>query len=619
MVEPIRKLGDLLLEKKLVTPEKLEEALLSQQQMGDRLGQILLCMRQLRPLALYRTLAEQGSAAFADLVEEPVDVSLSREDDLIYYLAYRCIPWKRDGDYLVLACTDLTPKLKMWAASFFAEPVRLAIATPRDLIHAIGQRFGHYLDEETRQRLLQLTPEFSAYHTLSNGQRVSLLMVMGMLAPAIYFFPQQALVALLITANLFYAGAMGLKWLLFLRRAPSTPATSPQAAIADAELPLYSVLIPLYKEDRIIPHLINAIEALDYPKTRLDVKLVVEEDDALTIEAVKQADPPAYMELVRVPYSLPRTKPKACNYALTFCQGEFVTIYDAEDRPAPDQLRKAVTTFRSAPENTVCLQAALNYYNRTDNWLTRLFAIEYSNLFDFMLPGLQRIGVPIPLGGTSNHIYLKKLRDLGEWDPYNVTEDADLGMRLAMHGYRTRMLDSVTMEEAPATLGAWIKQRSRWIKGYMQTWLVYMRAPQGLLRSIGVGGFWGFQFFIGGPPVVFLLSPLMWALCGCWLGGLFPDLPIPAWLLPACLASLATGTTSHVIFALASVRRWQWHNMTFSILLYPLYWALHSLASYRALWQLVVKPHYWDKTQHGCSQTTQDFAKETVDSPAAPR
>lgn len=605
---PVKKLGDLLLEKQLITPEKLEEALASQKRMGDRLGHILLCMRLLKPLALYQTLAEQGSCPFIDLVSQPIDATLSREEDLIYYLSHRCIPWKREGDYLILACTDLTPRLKHWVREYFNEPVQLAITTPRDLLFAIGQRFGEHIDEETRHALIQLAPEFSAYHTLSPSQRISLIGLLCAIASAGYMAPFPTLLTVLATVNGFYLGAIFLKWLLFMKRGSIAAAISdtPVAITDDAALPVYSILIPIYRERAIIPHLIAAIDALDYPKTRLDVKLVVEDDDTDTIAAIKEASPPEYMEVIRVPYSQPRTKPKACNYALTFAQGEYVTIYDAEDRPDPQQLRKAVAAFEAAPQSVVCLQARLNYYNRSDNLLSRLFAIEYSCLFDFMLPGLQSIGIPIPLGGTSNHIRLKHLRELGEWDPYNVTEDADLGMRLAMKGFKTQVLDSVTMEECPIRLGAWIKQRSRWIKGYMQTWLVYMRSPVALYRSLGSNGFWGFQFFIGGPSLVFLLSPLLWILCGLWISGAIPDFPQPAWLLPLCLLTLVVGALSHWWFAAAAVRHWQWKNMAFSVLIFPFYWLLHSLASFRALWQLALRPHYWDKTTHGISHYIQN-------------
>jgi cellulose synthase/poly-beta-1,6-N-acetylglucosamine synthase-like glycosyltransferase len=225
----------------------------------------------------------------------------------------------------------------------------------------------------------------------------------------------------------------------------------------------------------------------DYPRDRLDIKLVLEADDTETIAAAEQCG--GGLEIVRVPDHGPRTKPKAANYALSFARGEYLVIYDAEDRPEPDQLLKAVAAFRAAPRRIACLQARLNFYNADHNWITRMFALDYALWFDVLLPGLDRIGVPMPLGGTSNHFRTQILRDIGGWDAFNVTEDADIGIRLSQLGFGVSMIASTTYEEAPIALGPWLRQRSRWLKGYMQTWLVHMRDPLRLLRSAGPGGF----------------------------------------------------------------------------------------------------------------------------------
>ena len=214
---------------------------------------------------------------------------------------------------------------------------------------------------------------------------------------------------------------------------------------------------------------------------------MVEEDDLETVAAAKALlDGDVPFEIIEVPPGGPRTKPKAANYALAFARGEYLVVYDAEDRPERDQLKKAVATFRASPRQTACLQARLNFYNADHNWLTKMFALDYALWFDTLLPGLDRIGVPMPLGGTSNHFRTSVLRDIGGWDAFNVTEDADIGIRLSQLGYRVSMLDSNTFEEAPVTIGAWLKQRSRWLKGYMQTWLVHMRDPLALVRRTGL-------------------------------------------------------------------------------------------------------------------------------------
>ncbi|MBN9010854.1 MAG: glycosyltransferase, partial [Rhizobiales bacterium] len=303
----------------------------------------------------------------------------------------------------------------------------------------------------------------------------------------------------------------------------------------------------------------------------------------------------------------PRTKPKACNYALFFSRGEFVTIYDAEDQPEPDQLKKAVLAFRRGGERLACVQARLNYFNRSENWLTRMFTLEYSQWFDFLLPGLDRLKMPIPLGGTSNHFRLPVLRQVRAWDPFNVTEDADLGIRLAQEGYRIGVINSTTYEEANGVLPSWIKQRSRWIKGYMQTWLVHMRHPVELWRTIGPRGVFCFHFFIGAPPLLALVNPIVWAMTiGFYL---LRDTSLD-WLFPEPVGTLATfnlffANLLLVYFGIVAALKRRYLDLVPAGILQPFYWILHSIAAYKALWQLVVKPHFWEKTEHGTSKVTE--------------
>jgi cellulose synthase/poly-beta-1,6-N-acetylglucosamine synthase-like glycosyltransferase len=256
------------------------------------------------------------------------------------------------------------------------------------------------------------------------------------------------------------------------------------ARLDPTSLPVYTILVPMYKEPEVAQKIIRAVTALDYPVEKLDVKLLLEEDDPATrekIEEVRDRLPPCVEVVVcpRVAPGEPRTKPRACNWGLERAKGEYLVIYDAEDHPEPDQLRKAVVAFHrlqaAGQEKVVCLQAKLNYFNPRQNVLTRFFTLEYTTWFDLLLPGLHAFRTPIPLGGTSNHFRTDVLRALGGWDPFNVTEDCDLGLRLARQGYRTHVLDSTTWEEANSRLGNWIRQRSRWVKGYFQTHLVHTR------------------------------------------------------------------------------------------------------------------------------------------------
>jgi cellulose synthase/poly-beta-1,6-N-acetylglucosamine synthase-like glycosyltransferase len=243
----------------------------------------------------------------------------------------------------------------------------------------------------------------------------------------------------------------------------------------DEDLPVYTVLIPLYREAAIVDLIVESVKSIEYPQDKLDVILLLEEDDKETQKALSGAELPPCVRRLVVPEGRPKTKPRACDYGLDVARGEYLVIFDAEDRPEADQLKKAVVAFRSLPEKVICLQAKLNYYNPRQNWLTKWFTLEYTTWFDLFLPGLNRLRVPIPLGGTSNHFKTSALRKVGGWDPFNVAEDCDLGMRLHKAGFRTRVLDSTTWEEANSRLGNWIRQRSRWVKGYIQTHLVHSR------------------------------------------------------------------------------------------------------------------------------------------------
>jgi cellulose synthase/poly-beta-1,6-N-acetylglucosamine synthase-like glycosyltransferase len=362
----------------------------------------------------------------------------------------------------------------------------------------------------------------------------------------------------------------------------------------------------MYKEPEVLPILAAALRKLDYPLAKLDVKLVLEADDHETIAAAKALGLEGIFEIVLVPPSHPRTKPKACNYALRLARGEYLVIYDAEDKPEPDQLKKAIVSFRKSPPNTVCLQARLNFYNDKENWLTRMFTLDYSLWFDLMLPALDRFRMPIPLGGTSNHFKTSVLRELHGWDPFNVTEDADLGIRLAQKGYRVGVIDSTTFEEANCHIGNWIRQRSRWLKGYMQTWLVHMRKPLRFATIVGPRGFFAFHLFVGGTVAAALINPLLWVTFLMWIatGSTLFDAIFPSWLMyPSILALILGNSILIYLSAIAPVKRERF-DLTVWALTVPLYWILMSIAGWKAVIQLVRCPFHWEKTRHGISKTT---------------
>ena len=370
-------------------------------------------------------------------------------------------------------------------------------------------------------------------------------------------------------------------------------------------LPIYSILIPLYKEEIKASSILLAVEKLNYPKHKLDVKLVIESDDQMTIRALAGLFIPNYVHIIKVPYSLPRTKPKALNYAMPFVVGKYLTIYDAEDEPDRDQLLKAVQAFEDLPQEYVCLQAKLNFYNARENFLTKFFSIEYSIWFEYFLHGLSLFDLPFTLGGTSNHFKVDKLREVGLWDPYNVTEDADLGIRLYLSGYKVGMIDSITMEEAPNNIKDWMGQRARWIKGFLQTIYIFMQAHKNY-KQLGIIKIFTVYFFVGMSTYSFFFLP--------WLGLLlyldFHPVFYYLWLANSIFSfSYMYIIAYSVTFRPNSLVRIKSISDIFILISWPLYFILHTIASYRALWETIRSPFEWNKTPHG-SSNIDDTTKE---------
>ena len=374
------------------------------------------------------------------------------------------------------------------------------------------------------------------------------------------------------------------------------------ATIDQRALPVYTILLPLYKEKpSTVRALFKALSELDYPKHKLDGLALIEADDDHTSAAIEAIGRPAWLRVLSLPPGVPRTKPRAMCIGLRHAKGSLVTVYDAEDKPDPLQLKKAAWAFERADDSVACLQAKLGYYNPRQNLLTRLFTLEYDAWFNIFLPGAHRIGAPIPLGGTSNHFRRWALEECLGWDPYNVTEDADLGMRFARRGLKTSMLESTTGEEANSRVLSWLRQRSRWNKGYMQTLLVHTRRPRTLMRELGPKPTATFLLIIGGSVVTALIAPLFWLLLvlwfsfqPSWIAALFPGLIF----YPASI-SLVIGNFALLLLGLAAAVSRGHDDLARYALLMPLYWLLMSIATYMALVELVLRPHHWHKTEHG--------------------
>jgi glycosyltransferase XagB len=439
--------------------------------------------------------------------------------------------------------------------------------------------------------LAQAKPELSARQVFTPWQKRLLLGAAGFFFLAFCLWPAAAAQVLVTAMSAGFVASLGLRLILAWlgRKGPALDEANEEG------LPVYTILVPLYHEAAMLPQLTGALFALDYPSERLDIKLVVEADDEDTLAAAASH---ASYEIVPVPPCLPRTKPKACNYALPFARGKFLVVFDAEDRPEPDQLRKAVAAFRRNP-GIACFQARLSIDRGEGGWLERMFALEYGTWFNTLLPGLDRLEAPKPLGGTSNHFRTSSLREAGGWDPFNVTEDADLGIRLARLGMRVAMLGSATFEEAPARFPVWFRQRTRWMKGYMQTLLVHTRAPRRLLKETGWRGCLTLSAMLGGAVWSALVNPLLWGvfLASC-LGRKVAAEPLDILALVSGLSLLAANI---LLAALSLTGRSSTKRLGDFVraLTYPAYWLLLSAAAYRALWQLLRDPFRWEKTPHG--------------------
>jgi cellulose synthase/poly-beta-1,6-N-acetylglucosamine synthase-like glycosyltransferase len=467
-------------------------------------------------------------------------------------------------------------------------------------LHAFVARHGKRNIERRAIDDLRLRhPELSAGVSRSRRMIVSGYAILAALAAV--SFSDASMIAIELVLGLVFLAWTGLRLLgvlseHFVRRRPKQ--------FAEKWLPTYSIVVALYRESAAVAGLVASLRALNYPLEKLDIKFVLEPDDHETRQTLAklQLGPP--FEIIIAPNHGPRTKPKALNAVLPFVRGKFVAVFDAEDRPEPDQLRLALEAFVETDERLACVQARLTIDNTADSWLTRVFTAEYAGLFDVFLPGLAAWRLPLPLGGSSNHFRTDVLRRIGAWDPYNVTEDADLGMRLARFGYRTAVIASTTYEEAPSRLGPWLRQRTRWFKGWMQTWLVHMRAPRRLVSDLGMSGFAVFQLVVGGTVLAALIHAVFAAQIILGFVTVSADDERAQLFLGLYAAMLMSGYAASATLAVIGLSRRRLLSCAWALLLMPIYWLLLSLAAWRALFQLMFDPYRWEKTEHGLARTS---------------
>lgn len=554
------------------------------------------------PEAEAAALAQSRGLAYVDARASAPDCGLAGRMDLADVLAYRAMPWALEGGGLVLATPDPDRALPLLGA----RATRLVVISNQGFQGGLGSIYG----EEIAARALTRTPRAMSARSLTGARHAMVLAVMtGAMASMVAGQTVLVLLAAIVFLSAATTALTRLVALVFSRRDDRSVRSTPDAmALADYRPPpTVSLLIPLFREAAVLPRLLTGLERLDYPRDRLDVKLLVEPDDPETRQALEELTLPDWIEVLILPPGGPRTKPRALNVALDFCKGDIVGILDAEDRPDPAQLTAIADHLHHAAPEVAAVQCQLAYFNARENWITRCFQIEYAIWFSVLLGGWQRMGLPIPLGGTSVYFRRSALVALGGWDAHNVTEDADLGMRIARAGLRCDVVGSTTEEEANCRLTPWIRQRSRWLKGYMMTWLSHMRSPGRLWTDLGPAGFLGFQVLLLGGVISYLAMPLLWlALILGEVGGTSIYGSLPDWAL-VCMA-VTFGLGQAVMLAAAALALWRrrtpgliWWVPTLLV-----YWTLGAAAAWKALAELAVAPYFWDKTRHGVTRMSPD-------------
>ncbi|RDI57706.1 glycosyltransferase family 2 protein [Microvirga subterranea] len=482
----------------------------------------------------------------------------------------------------------------------------LAVTAPSLLARAVLRHQPRRVAERCANELPDHAPDLSSRDGATGSQFAVLCAGACLLSFSAGLIPSATLACLGAALSPLFLGLAVLRLAACFLGGPARPATD-YPKRADAGLPVYTIIIALYREKRVARRLVAALSRLDYPAAKLDIKLVLEADDRETPAALASVPLPGCVEVIVAPPGLPRTKPRALNVALPLARGRFTVIYDAEDIPDPGQLRLAADAFARLPRDVACLQARLTIDNTDDSWLTRLFTIEYAALFDVFNPGLAEIGGPIALGGTSNHFRTEILQQIHGWDAWNVTEDADLGIRLARSGYRVEDLPSSTLEEAPITLNAWMRQRTRWMKGFVQTCTVHSRHPGTALRQLGLWRFIGAVLVTLGTVLSALLYPVFTGLfILLWSGGALidPHSQGSRILFSVSVTLFCTGAAAVFLPAIAGLKRRRLWRLLPWVALLPVYYVLVSLAAWRSLWELAVAPFRWNKTSHGLARTS---------------
>lgn len=600
-------IGQLLLDAGKIEQDDLQHALRLQKRIDAPLGDIMVAEGLIEKGDVLSALTKQARAEAADLELEPPKPDMARALPVWACLRYGVVPWREDARALYVAASSPTAFTKMRKALGPQGLRMFPVIVDEAQIKAHQSRlFG--------PQLARLAETKVALHESCRGWATHRLRrtLLGLVAItggvfALTLAPERSITAITLWALLTLMMMSVMKGAALLAHLTRRTRTDPPVRqTPNFRMPRVSVLVPLLKEKEIAGQLIARLSQLTYPKSLLSIVLVLEENDTLTQQTLARTTLPDWMSVVEVPKTEGiTTKPRALNYALNFCDGSIIGVWDAEDWPEADQIEKVVSRFHFAPKDVACLQGVLDYYNSRSTWLARCFTIEYAIWWRIVMPGIARLGLVVPLGGTTLFFRREVLEELGGWDAHNVTEDADLGVRLARRGYRTELLHTVTREEATSRAWPWVRQRSRWLKGFLITYCVHMQRPRQLLQDLGLWRFLGVQTLFLAAVSQFATAPVLWSF---WITLLGLGHPVAAVLgspfVWGCVVMFLSTEALAIVMGVVALARPEHRHLLPFIPSMMLYFMLGTLASYKALWELVRTPFYWDKTQHGVTQQT---------------
>ena len=598
-------LGQILLDMGELSAGDMIKAAAMRAREDVRYGDILLANHMVSEAGLFRGLAAQYNCEVADLCAPAPDVRLIDSVDVEKCLHRAIVPWQRIGAATIVATSrpEDFAELRSSLPPDFG-PVLMVVAPESEIQRALLRARQRTLARRAETRVTA-NESCRGWRSVAMARLTAAILAAItadiILAPNATFlvFSVWAIVALVSNTSLKAAALIAT---LRATRPAKTVFSTRRNGRPNMRLPMVSIMVPLFREREIAGRLVRRLNRLSYPRELLDICLVVEEDDLVTQATLRAANLPNWMRQIVVPRATLKTKPRALNYALDFCRGSIIGVYDAEDAPEPNQLFKVARRFHDCAPDVARLQGVLDFYNARANWLSRCFTIEYATWFRVVLPGLEKLGFVIPLGGTTLFFRREALENIGAWDAHNVTEDADLGVRLARHGYRVELIPTLTEEEANCRFWPWVRQRSRWLKGYAMTWAVHMRSLRKLWLDVGAWRFFGIQLLFLGALSQFLLAPLLWTFWALPLGLPHPlteSISADAFLLLTVLFLVSEAVSLSIsVFALAPDRhRWLWLWVPTMHLYFP----LGAITAYKAIWELISKPFYWEKTTHGIS------------------